>query len=45
MNEFMAFTVVLGRIAGILSSLPLFGGKAVPNRVKVVLSLAMTMVM
>jgi flagellar biosynthesis protein FliR len=44
-NEFMAFTVVLGRLAGILSALPLFGGRAVPNRVKVVLTLAMTLVL
>lgn len=44
-NEFMAFTVVLGRLAGILSSLPLFGGRAVPNRIKVVTTLAMTLVM
>lgn len=45
LNEFMAFIVVLGRIAGIFSSIPLFGGRTVSNQIKVVTIFAMTLVL
>jgi len=44
LNEFTLFTLVLGRVAGIFSSLPLFGGERVPRNIRVVLTLAMTLV-
>jgi flagellar biosynthetic protein FliR len=44
LNEFTLFTLVLGRVAGIFSSLPLFGGERVPMNIRVVLTLAMTLV-
>jgi flagellar biosynthetic protein FliR len=43
-NEFTLFTLVLGRVAGIFSSLPLFGGERVPMNIRVLLTLAMTLV-
>lgn len=44
LNEFTLFTLVLGRFAGIFSSLPLFGGERVPMNIRVVLTLAMSLV-
>jgi flagellar biosynthetic protein FliR len=44
LNEFTLFTLVLGRVAGIFSSLPLFGGERVPMNIRVVLTLALTLV-
>lgn len=43
-TEFALFSLVLGRVAGILSAIPLFGGKSVPMRIKAVLVFAMTLV-
>jgi flagellar biosynthetic protein FliR len=43
-NEFTLFTLVLGRVAGIFSSIPLFGGERVPMKIRVLLILAMTLV-
>ncbi len=44
-NEFMAFAVVFGRMAGIFSAIPSFGGRAVPVRIKVAAILAMTLLL
>jgi flagellar biosynthetic protein FliR len=44
LNEFTLFTLVLGRVAGIFSSLPLFGGERVPMNIRVLLTLAITLV-
>jgi flagellar biosynthetic protein FliR len=44
LNEFTLFTLVLGRVAGIFYSLPLFGGERVPMNIRVLLTLAMTLV-
>lgn len=44
LNEFTLFTIVLGRMAGILSALPLFGGQRVPMKFRVLLTLAMSLV-
>ena len=44
LNEFTLFTLVLGRVAGIFSSLPLFGGERVPMNIRVLLTLALTLV-
>jgi flagellar biosynthetic protein FliR len=43
-SEFAFFTLVLGRMAGIFSAIPLFGGKSVPARIKVATVFAMTLV-
>jgi len=43
-SEFSLFTLVLGRMAGLFSAIPLFGGKIVPARVKVAMVFAMTLV-
>jgi flagellar biosynthetic protein FliR len=43
-SEFALFTLVLGRLAGIFSAIPLFGGKSVPARIKVATVFAMTLV-
>ena len=43
LNEFTVFALVLGRIAGILAAIPLFGGKGVPMRIKAVLIFAMAL--
>ncbi|WP_337833284.1 flagellar biosynthetic protein FliR [Geoanaerobacter pelophilus] len=45
LGEFSFFTLVMGRVAGIFAATPMFGGKAVPMRVKAGLSLVMTMVL
>lgn len=42
--EFALFTLVLGRIGGLFSAIPLFGGKSVPARIKVATVFAMTLV-
>lgn len=42
--EFALFTLVLGRMAGLFSAIPLFGGKGVPARIKVTIIFAMTLV-
>jgi flagellar biosynthesis protein FliR len=42
-NEFTMFALVLGRIAGILAAIPLFGGKGVPMRIKAGLTLVMAL--
>ncbi len=43
-TEFVLFALVMGRVGGILSSIPLFGGKSVPMRIKVVLVFVMALV-
>jgi flagellar biosynthetic protein FliR len=45
LNEFTLFTLVLGRTAGIFSSLPLLGGERVPMKIRLLLVLAMTLVL
>ncbi|MBI5483554.1 MAG: flagellar biosynthetic protein FliR [Deltaproteobacteria bacterium] len=42
-NEFAFFTLVMGRMAGLFSAIPLFGGKSVPARIKVVTIFTMTL--
>lgn len=42
--ETALFTLVLGRMAGLFSAIPLFGGKIVPQRIKIALVFAMTLV-
>jgi flagellar biosynthetic protein FliR len=44
-NDFTFFTLVLGRIAGIFSAIPLFGGRRVPLTVRIATILAMAMVL
>jgi flagellar biosynthetic protein FliR len=44
MAEFSLFSLVLGRMAGLFSAIPLFGGKMVPARVKLATVFAMTLV-
>ena len=41
--EFSLFSLVLGRMAGLFSAIPLFGGKMVPARVKVATVFAMAL--
>ena len=43
-SEFILFTLVMGRIGGLFSAIPLFGGKGVPARIKVALILVMSLV-
>ena len=43
-TEIALFALVMGRIGGILSAIPMFGGKTVPMKIKVVLVFAMTLV-
>ncbi|BDV41464.1 flagellar biosynthetic protein FliR [Geotalea uraniireducens] len=43
-HEVAFFALVLGRMAGIFSSIPLFGGRRVPMNIKVVVVFAMTLV-
>ena len=43
-TDFTLFTLVLGRLAGIFSAIPLFGGERVPRNIKVVVTLALTLV-
>lgn len=45
LNEFTLFTLVLGRTAGIFSSLPLLGGERVPMKIRLLVVLAMTLVL
>ena len=42
--EISLFALVLGRMAGLFSAIPLFGGKMVPARVKVATVFAMALV-
>ncbi len=42
--EFTLFVLVLGRMAGLFSAIPLFGGKGVPTRIKIVLIFSMSLV-
>src|SRR5664280_2286064 len=44
-NDFACFTLVLARIAGLFAAIPLFGGKRVPQTVKIAAILAMTLVL
>jgi flagellar biosynthetic protein FliR len=44
LNEVAFFALVLGRLAGIFSAIPLFGGERVPMMIRVVLIFAMTLV-
>jgi len=44
MTDFTLFTLVLGRLAGIFSALPLFGGERVSMKIKAMTVLAMTLV-
>lgn len=41
--EFVLFTLVLGRMAGLFSAIPLFGGKGVPARIKIVVIFVMAL--
>lgn len=43
-NDVAFFALVMGRMAGIFSSIPLFGGKRVPMNIKALLIFAMTLV-
>ena len=44
-QDFTLFTLVLGRLAGMFSALPLFGGERVPLQIRVVTIFAMTLVL
>jgi len=44
-GDFTFFTLVLGRVAGIFSAIPLFGGKRVPMTIRAAAILAMTLVL
>lgn len=44
LSEFTLFTVVLGRVAGIFTALPVFGGDRVPMNIRAMIILAMTLV-
>ncbi len=43
LNEINSFALVLARLAGIFSAIPLFGGERVPRTIRVALVLAMTL--
>lgn len=43
-REVLVFALVLSRVAGIFSALPVFGGKGVPMRVKIVIIFMITLV-
>ena len=43
-TEFALFALVMGRMAGLFSAIPLFGGKVVPMRIKVALIFVMALV-
>ncbi len=43
LGDFTLFTLVMGRLAGIFSALPLFGGERVPLKIRVVAIFAMTL--
>jgi flagellar biosynthetic protein FliR len=43
-SEIFLFALVLCRIAGLFAALPVFGGRRLPNRIKIVAVLAITMV-
>ena len=42
--EFALFTLVMGRMAGLFSAIPLFGGKIVPTRIKIAVIFVMALV-
>ena len=42
--EFTLFTLVLGRMGGLFSAIPLFGGKGVPARIKITIVFTMTLI-
>lgn len=44
LQDFTLFTLVLGRLAGIFSAIPLFGGERVPMNIRVLVTLSMTLV-
>jgi len=44
-NDFVSFTLVLARIAGLFAAIPLFGGRRVPQTVKAAAIMAMTLVL
>ncbi len=43
-SEIILFTLVIGRMAGLFTAIPLFGGKGVPSRVKVAIIFTMALV-
>jgi len=45
LGELTFFTLVMGRVAGIFAATPMFGGKAVPMRVKSGMSFVMTIIL
>lgn len=45
LGELSFFTIVMGRVAGIFAATPIFGGKAVPMRVKAGMAFVMSMVL
>jgi flagellar biosynthetic protein FliR len=45
LGELSFFTLVMGRVAGIFAATPMFGGKAVPMRVKSGMAFVMTIVL
>lgn len=45
LDQMLVFTLVLGRVSGILAATPMFGGKLVPNRVKAALAFALALVL
>jgi flagellar biosynthetic protein FliR len=44
-DDFVRFTLVLGRIAGLFAAIPLFGGRRAPQMVKAAAILAMTLLL
>ncbi len=44
-DDFISFTVVLGRVAGLFAAIPLFGGRRAPQTVKAAAILAMSLVL
>jgi len=43
-NDFTLFTLVLGRLAGIFSAIPLFGGERVPMKIRALVTFSLTLV-
>lgn len=43
-REVILFGLVLSRVAGIFAALPVFGGQAVPMRIKVIIVVMITLV-
>lgn len=44
LQDFTLFTLVLGRLAGIFSAIPLFGGERVPMKIRVLVTFSLTLV-